>query len=276
MSENDNLRLAFDRPPVIETRIAVQFDPLIGFKVGHFGLFWQECLGTQDWRLLSDQPASAKDVERFGSKFLRPKVEAQEDDIPPISMRLSRTDNTRVVQFQANKLTYGWNREKGPRPSYSEVKVEFGELFDRLVAFATKWDMGNVAVNFWELTYANKILPGNLWEKPADWHRVLPGIFPEEGPHVTGYEWSTFNGTWFFDIPPQMGRVRVRVQKAVANQTEEIVLLLVITARGEMGADGSPGATEWPSGLELGHQSAVRVFHDIASPEARQEWGVRS
>ena len=88
---------------------------------------------------------------------------------------------------------------------------------------------------------------------------------PPNGPQVTGHEWSTFNGTWFFVIPPQMGRVRVRVQKVVELKTDEIALLLVITTRGEI---GDQGVSDWSSGLELGHRSAVRVFFDIASPEA--------
>jgi uncharacterized protein (TIGR04255 family) len=262
----------FDHPPVIETRIGVQFAPLIGLKSGHFGLFWEECLDLDGWRLLPDTPPSPKDVERFGSKQLRPPVDNEEEEFPPICMRVANEDNTRTVQFQANKLIYGWNREKGPRPSYSEVKVEFDALFGRLQGFAAKWALGKPEVNFWELTYVNKILPGNLWQTPSDWHRVLPGIFPPGGPSVDGHEWATFNGTWFFVIPPEIGRVRVRVQKALANQTGEIVLLLVIAARGET---GPPGVADWSVGVELGHRSATRVFYDLASPEARKVWGLK-
>jgi uncharacterized protein (TIGR04255 family) len=262
--------VSFDRPPVIETRIGVQFAPLIGFRSGHFGLFWEECVGTKDWRILADQPASPKEIERFGSKKLRPTVEKDEGDFPQICMRLSSKDG-RTVQFQPNKLIYGWYRTEG-RPSFDEVRGQFDKLFADLERYVVKWDLGILTPNLWEVTYVNKILPGKLWQTPSDWHKVLPGIFPPGGPTVGDMDWSTFNGTWFFVIPPERGRVRMRVQKVVANQTDEILLLLVITARGEI---GEPGVADWSTGLNLGHQSAARVFHDVASPKAREEWGVR-
>ena len=273
MAENVDFCPSFMCPPVVETRIGIQFSPLIGFKSGHFGLFFEECLGSKEWRLLSDQLPTPKEMERFGSKVLRPNSDKQEDDIPQVCMNLTNKDNSRSVQFQTNKLVYSWIRRNASHPSYHEVRSEFDKLFSRLKDFAAKWGMGDIAVNLWKLSYVNTIRPGKLWENPADWNRVLPGIFPSGGPRIIGHDWSTFDGSWFFEMPRQVGRVKVRVQKAVANQTEEVLLLLVITARGEI---GQTGASDWSSGLELGHQSAVRVFHDIASPEARKEWGMQS
>jgi hypothetical protein len=187
-------------------------------------------------------------------------------------MRLSRKDDARTTQFQPNKLIYGWNREKEQRPAHSEFRAEFDALYQKLEKFAESRGMGRPVANLWEMTYVNKIAPGKLWQQPSDWHRVLPGIFPTGGPQVTGHEWSTFSGTWYFVIPPQNGRVKVQVQKVVANQTKELALLVVITARGEI---GDPGVSDWSSGLDLGHESAIRVFYDLSSPEAREEWGVR-
>ena len=212
-------------------------------------------------------------MERFGSKVLRPKPEKPPEDFPQICMRLSSKDDTRTIQFQANKLIGGWNRETLPKITYAEAKTEYDKRFLQLETFAAKHDLGKPVANLWELTYVNKILPGVLWQKPADWHRVLPGIFPVGGPQVTGHEWATFNGSWLFVIPPQMGRIRVRVQKAVENATADVVLLLVITARCEI---GESGAADWSSGIQLGHRSILKVFHDLASPEARQAWGYKS
>lgn len=265
----------FERPPVIETRIGVQFSPLVGFRSGHFGLFWEECLGVDGWIIREDQPPLPTETEKFGDKRMRPPVENNDwEDCPAVRMRLSSQDKTRTVQFQPNKLVYGWTREDGQRPSYSEVKEQFSRVFNGLADFSEGWNLGKPRANLWEVTYVNQILPGKLWERPSDWNRVLPQLFPAGGPKAHEHEWTSFNGEWYFIIPPQMGRVRVRVQKAVANQTDAIVLLLVVTARGEIGAEG--GAPDWSSGIDIGHRSAVRVFHDLASPEAREEWGLRT
>ena len=254
-------------------RIGVQFAPLLGLRSGHFGLFWAECLGTEEWRILQDQTPSPTETERFGSKALRPKTEKQVEDFLQICMRLSSRDDGQTVHFQANKLICSWNREENPQFTYSAADAQYDKLFGRLKAFTKNHGLGEPVPNLWELTYVNKILPGKLWQRPADWHRVLPGIFPVGGPQVNDHEWATFNGTWMLVIPPQLGRVRIRIQKAVENATDEVVLLLVITARGEI---GDPGASDWSSGIRTGHRSAVRAFYDVASPEARQDWGLKS
>jgi uncharacterized protein (TIGR04255 family) len=273
MAETADFCPTFSSPPVMETRIGVQFAPLVGFRSGHFGLFWQECLGTEEWRILEDQPPLPKETEQFGNKRLRPVSEKQEeDDFPQVRMRLANKTAPEMVQFQANKLVYGWTRDKSPRPSYSGVKVKCERLFERLAAFAEKWNLSKPEPDLWELTYVNKILPGKLWQTPGEWHKVLPGIFPPNGPQVTEHEWSTFSGTWYFVIPPQMGRVTVRVQKVVELKTDAIALLVVITSRGAIGSQGVP---DWLTGVELGHHSAVRLFFDLASPEAREEWGYK-
>lgn len=272
MSESKKNLPQFERPPVYETRIGVQFAPLIGFRSGHFGLFWHDCLGTGEWRIHADQALLPKEQERFGSKFLRQSVEKKDDDYPQACMRLSNMDDTEWVLFQANKIIYGWKRDEKVQPTYSQIKSQFAKLFEKLERFAEKYGLSRPSSELWEISYVNKIVPGSLWQSPSDWHRVLPGIFPPGGPSVPGFEWATFNGTWFFEIPPQRGRVMVKAQKAVANQTGEILLLMVITARGEIGGAGAP---DWSTGLDLGHQAAGEVFCGLSSSEAQKEWGVR-
>ena len=265
----------FDRPPVIETRIGVQFAPLIRFSSGHFGLFWQECFGTEDWLIRPDKALMAKETERFGSKLLRPPVEKDITLIPQVCMELAKRDGTRKVQFQADRLIYGWwTRPNGQRPHYSEVRSEFESIFAKLEAFAKKWTLGAPVVNLWDVTYVNNILPGTLWQTPLDWHNVLPSLFPASGPRVADHDWATFIGSWYFEIRPQLGRVNVQAQKVVSNQSEQTSLLLTITARGEIAKEGSPGATDWKAGLDIGHQSALRAFVDLSSKEAHKEWGM--
>ena len=136
--------------------------------------------------------------------------------------------------------------------------------------FAEAHELPALKPNLWEVTYTNVVPSGKLWQTPSDWHNVLPSLFVPGGPTPTGHPFATFNGEWLFEIPERRGRVRVRVQKSVANPTKEVVLLLIVTARGEIGGTGVP---DWASGLILGHESAVRVFSGLVSPLAKKEWG---
>jgi len=274
MVESTEFALAFGQPPIVETRLGVQFTPLLNFKAVHYGIFLKEFLvDIEGWRILPDQPSSPPEMERFGIKVLNPTVEQPESHLPGTCVRVASRDGSRKILFQPNKLTIGWNREKEACIPFAEVKTHFDDVFEKFEAFAAEWKLGTPVVNLWEIAYVNKIPAGELWSTPSDWHRVLPGLFTPNGPQILGHEWGTFNGTWYFEIPPERGRVRVQVQKAVANQTDELVMLLVITARGEIGGSG---VQDWSTGLNLGHQSALRAFYDLASPEAKQKWGIRS
>jgi len=54
----------FERPPVNETVLGVQFDPLPRLSSAHLGAFWAS-LGT-DWPVVNDAPELEQQFERFG------------------------------------------------------------------------------------------------------------------------------------------------------------------------------------------------------------------
>lgn len=273
MTERSPHDLIFDDPPVIETRLSIQFDPLVNLRVGHFGLFWQDCVDSGEWEFLRDLSAQPREVEQFGTRRLNPDRIGSTSAVPSVCMNLTRRDKLRSIQLQADRLTYGWNREGGERPSYSTVKTEFETLVGRFEAFAGARIQRSLVANLWHLTYVNAIRPGDLWRTPSDWHKVLPGIFPEDGPRSGKFPWTTFNGTWYFEIPPELGRVRVQVQKAVRDKSEEVFLLMVLRAQGEIG----PGRVDsWSAGLDVGHEAVISLFETLSSEAAKREWRMRS
>src|SRR5438874_10933045 len=63
---------SFKRPPVIETVLGVQFDPLPAMTNAHLGLFW-ELLGAE-WPHVTDVMAIEQQFERFGEEQLWAKL----------------------------------------------------------------------------------------------------------------------------------------------------------------------------------------------------------
>ena len=261
----------FERPPVVETSLELQFTPLADFRLAHYGLFLGECLGA-GWQVREDANADAQEYERFGSKSLLPSVKVDMVD-PPYQARFVRAEGGRVVSFQPNKLQLSWVRQEGQDPRYAEMRDQMAQLFASLRRFAERYSLSIPIPNFWGISYLNAVPAGDLWTTPADWHKVMPGLFPTEGPKVVDHAWGTFAGEWFFDMPGRVGRVRVKAQKVVANPGETIALLLKVSARGELSEDM---AEEWVTRLGLGHDSASIVFRGLASPDALAHWGIRA
>lgn len=259
----------FDRAPVVETRMTVQFRPLDGFHAGHFGLLWDECLGRENWTALPDADLEPHRREGFDTLFLVPAKQLTQVNATPVRMVLSSINSDQLFQFQPDQATMTFRRQADDCPTYEQVRESFGAVMNGVAKFVAKYDLGELVPDLWGLTYVNAIPMGELWKTVADWHKIFPTLFPPSPPNHGGCEWSSFDGEWHLVIPSTIGRVHVKVMKSVANHTKEVVLLMVLAVRGEIG-DG--GAMNWESGLNLAHDTAVRVFYELSSPSARAYW----
>ena len=266
------LPTALSSAPVVRTQMSIQFDALSGLRAGHFGRFWSEVLNTKDWDSLPDPDLLPKHREPFSGMTL-PLDEPIEGDLSPIRAEFINRQLGRWVSLQPTHLTCTWGRPDHDRPSFAEAVNDFATLVGRLSETVKGWGLQDLKPNLWELSYLNVIPPeSGLWQTPADWHRVLPTLFPQMPP-VSDLPWSSFSGEWFFPMPEEAGRVRVKVQKSVNAATNRVVLLLIISSRGEIPSVAVP---DWEVGLSLGHDFALRTFKALTSDEARRHWGQSS
>jgi hypothetical protein len=152
------------------------------------------------------------------------------------------------------------------------MRAEFKVLFAGFLKMAADANLGEVVPNQWELTYVDHIPRGSLWDTPADWHKVLPGMLAARA-GFTGSRLEGFSGEWHYEIEPRRGRLHLGVQHVrVASTGGTEVLQLRTTARGPIRKD--PG-WDLDAGLELGHDVVRNAFLEITSPEAQRAWGRR-
>src|SRR4051812_48821624 len=104
----------FDKPPVAETVIGVQFERLAKFRTAHAGCFWKDHLGDE-WPTIEETVRIDDQFERFGDErkwgsllgFRVMPVETQRTQI-------SRADNARMIQIQDSRFVYNWKKTEGP------------------------------------------------------------------------------------------------------------------------------------------------------------------
>jgi len=268
------IRPLYDRPPVSETLLGVQFKPLRGFGALHYGLYWHNCLSELGWLPEQDAPLFPRYAESFENSQLRPNQSKPEEQIVGVRISLKNEAGDRLLQFQPDKLYYSWQRTdsvENQRPHYAELKKEFGTLFRTLTDFATENELGPIQPDLWEVKYLNMVPPGSLWSEPHDWHQVLPSLFQPTVSPVDGLRFATFEGEWYYEIQPQLGRVRIRVAKMLLNQKPPPMLYIRLLARGEIGEKGLP---DWPAGFDAGHAACNKLFNAVTSPKSQNEWGI--
>lgn len=274
---------SFDRPPVVETVLGVQFESLPKLRNAHLGAFWKSLVdywkksGVEPWVDLTDAPTLEASFERFGESqaWRPPGVQLKLTQAPPSRVQIRNPAGDRMIQLQDGRLHYNWvGCAGGPYPRYSKLRPEFDAILAEFRDFLAREGVEELRPNQWEVTYVNHIPKGSVWNEPQDWKDVFVGL-PSVWGQPSSIQLESFGGEWHFVIAPQRGRLHIQLAHARAGSPEgEEVLRLNLTARGPI-AEGADGGLSLSDGLDLGRQTIVRTFHEITSESAHQHWELR-
>jgi len=265
----------YERPPLVETVLGVQFERIERFGNGHLGAFWRT-LDTGEWPTVSDAPLLPPQFERFGNNSRwAASLQFSLSPAPVSRLQIRHQDGERMIQVQNGRLHFNWlGRAGGVYPRYETVRQGFHAALEQFVKFLDREKLGDFRPNQWEVTYLNHIVKGTVWNTPSDWRffRPLCGL-----PSIEGLVYGeSFSGEWHFVIPERRGRLHIQWEHAVRSEPQETeVIVLTLTARGPLGreSDLSDGIL---SSLDLGRETIVRAFRDFMSDEANRYWGLRN
>ncbi len=92
----------YEQPPVTETVLGGQFEPLTKLKHAHLGAFWQ-ALGSK-WKNLQETSAIEPQFEKFteSSRWGSPRLQLKLAEIPPIRIQIRNESNDRMIQVAVN------------------------------------------------------------------------------------------------------------------------------------------------------------------------------
>lgn len=263
----------FDRPPVVETVLGVQFEPIPGLSNAHLGKFWS--LLGDPWPKVQDVSRLEQQFEVFGDErvwtLAGPALTLTSDPSRRFQIRNQAED--RMIQVQNGRFHYNWlDKPGGSYPRYEKcIKPEFEEHWGRFRAFLKDNGLSPPEVNQWEVTYVNHIKKGTVWDLPSDWSGVFPGILGgTQTNDVAALE--SLAAQWHFEIPPRRGRLHVQLIHGKGGQHGANELLRVdLTARGPV--EGA--ILQLYDGLDLGRKTIVLMFcRMMTSKKALDYWGI--
>jgi len=266
----------YENPPVVETILGVQFEPLAGWRNAHLGAFWKT-LNPDEWPSLFDVPPLPSQFEQFTEQARWATVGAQLTitQVPSARLQIKNRDGNRMIQVQNGRLHFNWLGEGGGRyPRYERVRTGFGESLERFIEFVAQEKVGDFRPNQWEITYLNHIPRGTVWNTTNDWGFFLPlGAVPTIEHLIQG---ESFEGGWHFVIPGQRGRLHVqwRHGRKVRPEEEQEIIVLDFTARGQIAESGNPTEAIL-DGVDLGRETIVKSFEAFASKAANEHWGLK-
>jgi len=262
----------FANPPLVETVLGVQFNPLPGLNSAHLGAFWDSI--RNEWPDVTEAPALEPQFERFGEQQEWQPMEAirlRLDPHPDIRLRIRNAASDRMVQVQNGRFHYNWiKRDDSEYARYQRIKPEFDAMWSAFCEVISSGKRGNVVPNQWEVTYVNHIPAGELWRSPSDWSNILK-LFGRIDSTESGLELENVAGVWRFVLPDQRGRFYLHIDRGRRSEPDGPELMILrLTARGPILEKGM--VQELTAGLDLGHHAIVTNFVRLTTKAAHQHW----
>lgn len=254
----------FDKPPVIETVLGVQFEriPLTNALAGWY---WKSQLGDQ-WSTVNEVQRIEDVFERFGKdrEWQTPQLRLSQQPMPA-RLQMVREDNERMIQVQDSRFIYNWRKSEGSAyPTYKTLLPEFREYLDQFCKFVSEQKLGDIAFNQWEVIYVNHIPKDELWGTVSDW----PKVFPSLGSIIHNQKVDGFAAVLQEEIGNQQGRLHTDIKYGkIKSEGHDEVISLQFTARGPINEK-----FDLFDGCDLAHSSIVNAFANITSEAAHKHW----
>jgi uncharacterized protein (TIGR04255 family) len=267
---NGDAAVTFDRPPLAEVAIGVQFRPLTSLRAIHLGVLWERW--REDFPVLEEQPPLEPTFEQKGPVL---GTQVQLSFGPPPMMRywFLNADGSYLLQIQRDRLILNWRKisPSDPYPRYGTLR---GHLFERLNEFADfllNFDLGSMEITQCEINYINAIEISDGIEKPGQVERILRSWRPSHEGHHLG-EPEEVRITQVFPLTHPAGApARLYVSIDPARRPDGMpFLLLTLTVRG---APPGSGSDEGRAFLDFAHAHVVQSFTELTTPTIQKAWG---
>ena len=270
MSKSKRTLPEFNSPPVFETVLAVQFNPIQGLSIGHHGLFWSTI--RSDFPKYISKSTLDPATEKFGAEVKpTPKFRLQVMDTPDIRSWFTNEPETRLVQVQQDRFIFNWKKVKGTEeyPRYDTLKPEFQKVWKKFNEFLIGEGFAVPEINQCEVTYVNHIEIGTGWKSYGDTHKVISILSGKLGGAFLN-EPESINLKTSYLMPDKKGRLHISVQPAIRKYDTKEIIQVSLTARGE---PNSSNTKDILSCFDLGREWIVRGFTDFTTKEMHKTWG---
>lgn len=264
----------FDKPPVSEVALSVEFSALENWRGPHAGLYWATI--QKEYPNTEVRPPLPSQIEGFGgSVWQRPgfRLELASPDInrfwflsdPP----------TKLIQVQRDRFIINWRKVKGDEiyPRYfKEMRPRFEREWKGFKDFIAVQKIGVVSPQQCEVTYVNDILKDEEWKSFDEsldlfapwWKKGSDGFLPSP-------ENLALSGSFTFQ--DQSGRLHFVVQRTIRGIDNKEAVQFQLIARGKPSSENDVDLLKW---MDLGHEWIVRGFTDLTSNHAHKLWGRKS
>jgi uncharacterized protein (TIGR04255 family) len=251
------MKIDFEKPPINEVSIGMQFTPLPNLRAEHIGLFWN--------RVRADFPNSQQTPPLGNVVHLPPEV------FPIPRFWFIAKDDATLIQVQKSAFLFNWRLRGEAYPRFDSVFEAFRKHRSVFIQFL-KEDLNTAKIEQakHQLTYVNLFEDVPYWSGPEDTRKIVPS-FAFINPGLKGAKPKDFNSVTIFQIENDL-LLSVAARNAVNSSTGKIVLVLELEASGTHPRFEAEKADAW---YHRAHIAISESFVALTDRQIQEEYWIR-
>jgi len=268
------MTVTYERAPIVEVSLSVQFNALKNFLSPHAGKVWAAF--ENEFPTVEQYPAQPATIEQ---NDLTPSGQISRTVAAPTPRvwMLNATRN-QLIQFQPNRFTRNWRNYADatgdlPYPNYDALKQSFISDYEKFFSTLVELGFPHPQFNQYELSYINWIRSDGVWDDHGDISKILKhwnddfaesfkGEFESAAMQITKKieENGSFKARLYFSVTP--------ISVPGPNGMESIYQTNTVVR----------GFTEEPmlDFFDLAHDRVIDVFESVFSADLQKTWGRQS
>ena len=249
----------YDNPPVIETVLGVEFEPLHLWQIPHFGLFWSKI--RSDYQNFSVQPPLPQQVERFGNE--RNTFTINLTPQPQPRCWFFDSTNSWLLQIQNSRFISNWKQNHSTYPNYEGFYGRFENEWSKFKEFLSSENMGELKLLQCEVSYINHVEIEDSFDNLSEIFPVWAGL--KKDGFLPNPEAVVINTVYV--IPENLGRLYIEMQPIIRQTDFKAALQLSVTAKVKTASN-----EELKESLDLAHNWVIESFTDFTSDKIHKIW----
>jgi uncharacterized protein (TIGR04255 family) len=262
----------FQQPPVDEVALSIQFPPIPGFNVQHYGLYFQRT--RKEYPRFDVQPPITNLREQFGKGHIGRQLGLTLVDAPEVRAWYLDESGSRLIQIQRDRFVHNWRKVTGNEayPRYPSIRESLEKEWLRFCEFLRDERLERPKVNQCEVLYVNNIEYGKGWNGFGELEKVIATLSTPKPKNRFLPSPERVSMQVVYRLEEDAGRLYVQFNPVIRARDGTEVLQMSLTARGAPKSSSNEDVFAW---LDLGRKWVVRGFADFTTPEMHRVWGIQ-
>ncbi|MGI8427265.1 MAG: TIGR04255 family protein [Actinomycetota bacterium] len=261
----------FDRPPVSEVALSIEFSPLEKWRASD-ALSYGKLLQS-DYPLMEIRRALPSQIEKFGEETWQQLSFRVEIGNPDATRFWFLADPSNwLIQIQQDRFIINWRKVTGTEiyPRYlSSLRPRFEQEWQRYRNFVVERGAGVIDVKQVEVTYVNDVLRGEGWQTFPEALALFTVLSAgSANQFLPPLETLTMAGSYL--LPEERGRLRFSANHALRQFDNKEMIQMRLSVRGRPLSSLDADLLKW---MDMGREWVVRGFTDLTSSKAHAIWG---